>query len=331
MDTHVTFAVLLVVALGFSWLNGMHDAANVVATMIASRALTPRGALGIAAAGEFIGPLVFGVAVATTVGKDLVSPDGVTITVVLAALVAASAWDVVTWKFGIPSSSSHALAGGLVGSAVAYAGWNVLRIGGLIKIGVALFASPIVGFIVGWLLLRLILRLAAGASPRINTWFNRAQVLTAGALSVSHGSNDSQKTMGVITLGLVTLGYQSEFHVPLWVVLASATVISAGTAIGGWRIIRTLGGKFYRIRPVHSFASQTSSAAVIAVASIFGGPVSTTHVVSATIVGVGASERASMVRWHHMADIGVAWLITVPVTLVIGWGAYWALVPVFGR
>ncbi len=330
MSEGVVLVALLVLALGFDYLNGFHDAANVVATMIASRALSPRSALAMAAVAHFAGPLIFGVAVATTVGKEVVEPTAVTIAVVMGALLAASAWNLVTWWFGIPSSSSHALAGGLVGGAVAFGGWQQLRTEGLTKIAVALFASPIVGFVLAWLGLKLVLYLARGSSPRVNRLFNRMQLGTAAALSLSHGSNDAQKTMGVITLGLVTLGFQDDFRVPLWVVLASAVAIAVGTASGGWRIIRTLGGKFYRIRPIHSLTSQTASAGVILAASLLGGPVSTTHVVSSAIVGAGASERRSMVRWANLTDIGVAWLITVPITMTLGWLGYWMVRPLVG-
>ncbi len=314
MNDLVIFGLLLTLALTFDFLNGFHDAANVVATMIASRALSPRAALGLAAAANLAGPFLFGVAVATTVGSEVVEPVSVTITVVMAALLSASIWNVVTWWGGIPSSSSHALAGGLVGGALAFGGPEMLKLEGLIKVALALFISPILGFLIGWILMRVTLVLASGASPKINRTFNRLQLVTATALALAHGTNDAQKTMGIITLGLVTLGFQSEFHVPAWVILASATAIGTGTAAGGWRIIRTLGGKFYRIRPIHSFVSQLTSATVILGASILGGPVSTTHVVSSAIVGVGASERMSQVRWTNLTDILIAWLITVPIT-----------------
>jgi PiT family inorganic phosphate transporter len=331
MPDPALLALLLVLALTFDFLNGFHDAANVVATIIASRALPPRRALLLAAAGDFAGPLLFGVAVATTVGRELVEPGAVTITVVLAALVAASLWNVATWWFGIPSSSSHALAGGLVGAAVAFGGWVQLRAAGLLKIAVALFASPIVGFVLAWVVLRLVFVLARRATPRVNRLFNRLQLVTATALSLSHGSNDAQKTMGIITLGLVTLGYRETFSVPLWVVLAAAAAIALGTASGGWRIIRTLGGAFYRVRPVHSLSAQASSAAVILAASLAGGPVSTTHVAGAAVVGAGASQRLGQVRWGRLRPIALAWMVTVPATTVAGAGIYALLRPLLGE
>ncbi len=273
--------------------------------------------MGLAAIANLIGPLLFGTAVAETVGEGIVSSESITITVVIAALLSASIWNLITWWFGIPSSSSHALVGGLVGGAIAFGGVEMVIWEGLLIVFAALFLSPILGFVFGWIILKLTLFLVRGATPKINITFNRLQIFSATALALSHGTNDAQKTMGIITLGLVTLGFQETFHVPTWVIFASATAIGLGTAFGGWRIIHTLGGKFYRIRPIHSLASQTSSAGVILGASLLGGPVSTTHVVSSSIVGVGAAERMSKVRWTNLTDIGMAWLVTIPVTVLL--------------
>ncbi len=325
LSPHILLATLLVLALTFDFLNGFHDSANVVATMIASRAMTPRAALGIAAVSEFSGPLLFGVAVATTIGKEVAPPETLTIPVVFAALLAASLWDLITWFFGIPSSSSHALIGGIMGAVALGAGMHVIHWQGLTKVFVALFFSPLIGFIVGWILMRVIFFLSRDATPKANLFFKGAQVPTALALALSHGANDSQKTMGIITMGLVILGYQKTFHVPVWVILASASAISLGTATGGWRIIHTLGAKFYRIRPVHGFASQAASAAVILTASLLGGPVSTTQVVSSSILGVGAAQRRSQVRWGVMADMLTAWLLTIPLSAGLGAGLFWLL------
>jgi PiT family inorganic phosphate transporter len=313
----VSISILVALALLFDFLNGFNDSANAVATLISSRAMTPRAALTIAAVSNFIGPLVFGVAVAETVGKDVVDPQHITIVVVLAALVSASLWNFVTWFFGIPSSSSHALVGGIVGAVVMESGLQGLRVEGLLVVASALFLSPIVGFGIGWLMMRVMLYLSRDATPKANIFFKVAQIPSAMALALGHGANDAQKTMGIITMGLVVLGYQSEFHVPLWVLLASASALAFGTFLGGWRIIRTLGAKFYRIRPIHSFSSQLTSALVILTASITGGPVSTTHVVSTSILGVGAAHRRSQVRWGVMVEILLAWLLTVPLTSVL--------------
>ncbi|MCP4167409.1 MAG: inorganic phosphate transporter [Chloroflexi bacterium] len=325
MNELIIFALLLILALTFDFLNGFHDAANVVATMIASRALTPRLALALAAIANLIGPLLFGTAVAKTVGEGIVVADSVTITVVMAALLSASIWNIITWWYGIPSSSSHALVGGLVGGALAFGGPDMIIWRGVALVFAALFLSPILGFVVGWLVLRITFFLARGATPRVNTTFNRLQLVTATSLALSHGTNDAQKTMGIITLGLVTLGIQESFHVPTWVILTSASAIGLGTALGGWRIIHTLGGKFFRIRPIHSLTSQFASSSVILGASLLGGPVSTTHVVSSSIVGVGSAERRSQVRWYNLTDIGVAWLVTIPVTLLLSAILYYVL------
>ena len=305
---------LVGLALLFDFLNGFHDSANVVATMISSRAMTPTAALIIASVANFIGPLIFGVAVAKTIGHDVASPDSITIAVVLAALVSASIWNIITWAFGIPSSSSHALIGGIVGAVGVGSGWQALKLDGLELVAAALFLSPVLGYILGQVVMRITMRMVRNATPKANLFFKYGQIPTAFTLALSHGTNDAQKTMGIITMGLVVLGYQSSFVVPFWVILVSAAAIGIGTAAGGWRIIHTLGGKFYRIRPIHSFTSQLTSMAVILGASLVGGPVSTTHVVSSTIIGVGAAHRKSQVRWGVLGDILLAWFLTVPVS-----------------
>lgn len=304
--------ILIGLALLFDFLNGFHDSANVVATMISSRAMTPTAALIIATVANFIGPFVFGVAVAKTIGQDVAAPDSITISVVLAALLSASIWNIITWFFGIPSSSSHALIGGIVGAVAVGTGLQALKLEGLGLVAVALFLSPVIGYALGHIVMRISMRVVRNASPKANMFFKYGQIPTAFTLALSHGTNDAQKTMGIITMGLVVLGYQEHFVVPWWVILSSATAIGVGTAAGGWRIIHTLGGKFYRIRPIHSFASQLTSMLVILTASLFGGPVSTTHVVSSSILGVGAAQRRSQVRWGVMGDILLAWFLTVP-------------------
>ncbi len=311
---HSLIIVLVTLAIIFDFLNGFQDSANVVATMISSRAMSPTAALIIASVANFMGPFIFGVAVAKTIGQDVASPASITIAVVLAALVGASIWDIITWTFGIPSSSSHALIGGIVGAVAVGSGWQALRLEGLGVVGIALFLSPLLGFALGQVVMRITMWAVRNATPKANIFFKYAQVPAAFALALSHGTNDAQKTMGIITMGLVVLGYQDHFVVPWWVIIASASAIAVGTASGSWRIIHTLGGKFYRIRPIHSFTSQVSSMAVILGASLFGGPVSTTQVVSSSIIGVGAAQRRSQVRWGVMGDILVAWFLTVPAT-----------------
>ena len=309
---HILIIILIALALIFDFLNGFHDSANVVATMISSRAMIPTAALIIATVANFIGPFVFGVAVAKTIGQDVASPDSITIDVVLAALLSASIWNLLTWFFGIPSSSSHALIGGIVGAVMVGTGFQALKTEGLGLVTVALFLSPVLGYVLGQIVMRISMWSVRNATPKANLFFKYAQIPTAFTLALSHGTNDAQKTMGIITMGLVVLGYQEHFVVPWWVILVSAAAIGIGTAAGGWRIIHTLGGKFYKIRPIHSFASQLASMVVILTASLFGGPVSTTHVVSSSILGVGSAQRRSQVRWGVMSDILVAWFLTVP-------------------
>jgi len=314
MDAFLLMFILLGLALFFDFLNGFHDSANVVATIISSRAMSPRGALAMAAIAEFAGPFIFGVAVATTIGNEVVHAETINIQVVMAALLSASLWNLLTWLLGLPSSSSHALIGGLVGAVVVSSGLSAIQAAGLIKVVAALFLSPLVGFIVGAIIMYLLIWLTKDATPAANIFFKFGQMPTALALALSHGANDAQKTMGIITMGLVILGFQSHFYIPWWVVLLSASAIALGTALGGWRIIRTLGAKFYRVRPIHSFASQLSSAAVILTSSLLGGPVSTTQVVSSSILGVGAAQRISQVRWNILYEIFLAWFLTIPLT-----------------
>ena len=254
---------------------------------------------------------------ATTIGEEIVDPGTINIAVTLAALLSAISWNLFTWYIGIPSSSSHALIGGIIGAVVVSAGVQAINPDGMRKVVLALFLSPIIGLIGGYLFTKLIFFLVKGATPRINVFFKRSQLVTAIALSFSHGTNDAQKTMGIITMGLVAGGYLSDFYVPLWVVTISATAIALGTATGGWRLIRTLGGKFFKIKPVDAFSSQFTSATVIFGASLGGGPVSTTQVVSSSIMGVGSAERVSKVRWGVGRDIAYAWLITLPATALL--------------
>ncbi len=322
--TPILIAVIIL-ALGFDFLNGIHDSSNVVATMISSRAFSPRVALGTTALANFVGPFLFGVAVANTIGHEVVNPETITIEIVLAALVSAILWNVLTWFLGFPSSSSHALIGGIVGAVVMGAGWQEIQLHGLYHVLIPLFTSPLIGFLVGFLLLRIILGLSWSATPRINAVFKHSQIVTGLALALSHGTNDSQKTMGIITMALMTAGVLDKFVVPVWVILACAAMIALGTAVGGWRLIRTLGGKIFKIRPVDGFASQLASAGVIISASLMGGPVSTTQVVSSAILGVGTSERANKVRWGVAQEIATAWLLTIPAAAIVAAGIYWVI------
>ena len=314
--------VMIVLSVIFDFLNGIHDSSNIVATMIASRAFSPRVALGITAIAHFIAPFIFGVAVATTIGHEVVSADAISMNVLIAALASAIIWNLLTWFLGIPSSSSHALIGGMIGAVTIGAGASAIELHGMEKILIALFISPIIGLALGYFFTKIVFFLARGATPKINTFFKRSQIVSAIALSLSHGTNDAQKTMGIITLGLVIAGVIPNFEVPLWVITISAGAIALGTALGGWKLIKTLGSKFYKIRPVHGFSAQLTSAFVILGASIVGGPVSTTQVVSSAIMGVGSADRVKMVRWGVAKDIIVAWIVTIPATAAIAAGLF---------
>jgi PiT family inorganic phosphate transporter len=279
----------------------------------------------MAALANFAGPFIFGVAVANTIGHGIAVSDFITIQVLIAALISACIWNITTWFFGIPTSSSHALIGGLIGAVFIGGGVQALVSKGIIKVFIALFASPIIGLFFGWLAMKIIYLFLKKATPKADYVFKLGQIPTAIAMALSHGANDAQKTMGVITLGLVTTGYQKEFSVPTWVILISASAICLGTFGGGWRLIKTLGAKFYKIKPIHSFASQFASAIVIITASIFGGPVSTTQVVSMAIMGAGAGERISKVRWLVLKNIFLSWVLTIPVTALLSIPIYWLI------
>lgn len=308
---------LITMALIYDFLNGFIDASNIVATVISSRALRPRTALYMTAVAEFVAPFLFGVAVATTVGSGLIEPTAISTNVVLAGVLAAVFWNLLTWWLGIPSSSSHALVGGLLGASILANGLAIVQLRGLLTILVALLISPPLGLLIGYLLMHLVMNVFEKATPNINVFFKRFQILTSISLALSHGTNDAQKTMGIITLGLVASGYQDTFHVPVWVIAISAGAIALGTAFGGWRLIHTLGGRIYKIRPVHAFASQTASAGVILSAALLGGPVSTTQVVSSSIMGVGAAERFKKVRWQVAQHMLITWVLTIPATIVV--------------
>jgi PiT family inorganic phosphate transporter len=278
----------------------------------------------LAALCEFIGPFLFGTAVAHTIGKNIVDISAfdtkildLPVFIIIAILVGAISWNLITWFFGIPSSSSHALVGGMVGTVLIAYGPDKILWKGLLYVVASLILSPFLGLLFGTLFLKATLHLFRNATPRANLFFNRMQILSSIALALSHGANDAQKSMGLITLSLVILGVSPTFHIPFWVIISCATAIALGTASGGWRIIKTLGSKIYRLRPVHAFCAQTASATVILGAALLGGPVSTTHVVSSSIMGVGAGQRISAVRWGVAKNIIVAWFITIPASGII--------------
>ena len=317
---------MVVAALAFDYINGFHDAANAVATVVSTGVLPLRTAILLAALLNFAGALT-GTAVAATIGKGLIEPNAVTQVVVLSALLGATLWNLVTWYFGIPSSSSHALVGGLVGSAVAHAGGRSIRSEGLIKVIESLVVSPLVGFALGFVLMIAIVWACRGRSPSRLSWtFRRLQIASAGFMAVSHGSNDAQKTMGIIAMSLALYSGESQagahFHVPLWVMVACAVAMAAGTMAGGVRIIKTMGTKIIELKPVDGFAAETSAAVTILAASHLGMPVSTTHVLSGAIMGVGSSRRVSAVRWGVTVRIMWAWVLTIPVSAAVAWACY---------
>ncbi len=316
---------LAVAALLYGFLDGLNASASVTATVIASRAMSPRLALTIAAVAEFIAPFIFGVAVADTLGRGLLAPQVTTMPVVLAGVIGAIVWMQVTLFLALPSSSSHALIGGLIGAAIAEGGLGAVQLGGLVKILLALFISPPLGFVVGFILMRLVLGLAQSATPRINDWFRQWQLFTSIGLALSLGANESQKTMGLLIMGLVASGILGSFTVPVWVMAAAAAALALGTLFGGLRLIRTLGGRIYTIRPVHGFTAHAASSLVVVGAALLGGPVSATQVISATIMGVGSAERLSKVRWGIAEEMIWAWGLTIPATMAVGAGALWLI------
>ncbi len=317
--------ILIFIALVFDFTNGSNDVSNIIATAVSSRALGQRSALALVTVAVFVAPFLFGVAVASTLGKGLVDPEVVSLQVVFAAVIASITWNLVTRHFGIPSSSSHSLVGGLLGPAILAHGFSVVHLGGLVKVLLGLFVSPVVGILMGIIFTRLVILLTAYQSTKINNTFKRLQLVTLMALALSYGTNDAQKSMGIITLGLVTAGVLPAFHIPVWVIIACASSISLGAAFGGWRLIRTLGGRIYRIRPLNAFSAQFSAASVILASASMGSPVSTTHVLSSAIMGSGAAERPNKIRWQIAQHILTTWLITIPLSGVFSVLVYLAV------
>jgi PiT family inorganic phosphate transporter len=309
--------VVLILAVAFDYINGFHDTANAIATSVSTRALRPEQAILLSATANFVGALT-GTAVARTIASGLAEtpggPEGQVI--VAAALVGAITWNLITWRFGIPSSSSHALIGGLLGATIVAVGPQAIIVDGVVgKVLVPLVASPVLGIVIGFTFMVVVLNVFRRAHPgRINERFRRLQVISAAYMAFSHGSNDAQKTMGIMTLALVTAGILDEAVVPLWVILVAATAISLGTAAGGWRIIKTMGQRVVKLDPVHGFAAETTAATIIFGASTLGIPVSTTHVIASAIMGSGASDRFSAVRWGVAGNIVGAWVLTLPLS-----------------
>jgi PiT family inorganic phosphate transporter len=318
-ESFVLLICVIVLALIFDFINGFHDTANAIATSVSTRVLSPKVAVLMAAVLNMAGALS-GTAVAKTVGAGLVQAVSITQVTVISALMAAIIWDLITWYFGLPTSSSHAILSGLVGAAIATSGFKVILVKGVYKILAGLLLSPLIGFILSILLMSFLMWLFRKSTPTLVTsLFGRLQILSAAYMAFSHGSNDAQKTMGIITMALVSYYQLSDFHVPFWVIIVCATAMALGTAAGGWRIIKTLGVRLVQLRPIHGFAAETAAATVIEVASRIGLPLSTTHVISSTIMGVGASKRFSAVRWGVGGNIVLAWVLTIPACIVLAW------------
>jgi PiT family inorganic phosphate transporter len=322
MDT--AFAILIaviVLGLAFDYVNGFHDTANAIATVVATRVLSPTQAILMAAVCNFLGAMS-GTAVATTVGKGIIEPGAVTQQLVISALLSAIAWDLLTWYYGIPSSSSHALVFSIVGAGIASGGLGVLGWVGIEKVLAGLVTSPILGLVAGFLFMIALLNTFARTHPAVvSRFFGRAQLVSSLYMAFSHGSNDAQKTMGVITMSLAAYyGWSGDnWEVPLWVVIAAATAMALGTASGGWRIIKTMGHKIVELKPIHGFAAETTAATIIELATRLGVPISTTHVISSSIMGVGATGNRRAVRWGVAGNIVTAWIVTIPACVAMGW------------
>lgn len=329
MDALVLSFPLLVgligVALLFDFLNGLHDAANSIATIVSTRVLRPQYAVAWAAFFNFIAFLFFGLHVAQTIGTGIVAPDVVTPHVIFGALMGAIAWNLITWGLGIPSSSSHALVGGLVGAGIAKAGFGVIVWHGLLPTILAIFASPMVGFLLGLMLILLLSWLFIHSTPfAVDSNFRRLQFVSASLYSLGHGGNDAQKTMGIIAVLLYSQGYlNGEFHVPFWVVISCQAAMAFGTLFGGWRIVKTMGSRITRLTPMQGFCAETGGAITLFGATWLGIPVSTTHTITGAIIGVGSARRASAVRWNVASNIVVAWFVTIPASGALAALFYW--------
>jgi PiT family inorganic phosphate transporter len=319
-DVQLTLILVIFLAVCFDFMNGFHDAANAIATSVSTRVLSPRKAIMMSAVLNMAGALA-GTAVAKTVGSGIVEPSAVTQLTIIAALISAIIWDVLTWYLALPTSSSHALIASVVGAGIATSGSiHILKWGGLEKVVAGLVFSPLIGFVIGLTIMVILMWLLKKTPPSVVTKrFKKWQIASAAFMAFSHGSNDAQKTMGIITMALVSSGHLASFNVPLWVIVLCGLTMAAGTAGGGWRIIKTLGMKLAHLKPVHGFAAESAAATVIEVASRLGFPLSTTHVISSTIMGVGASKRFSAVKWGVGGNIVMAWVVTLPACAGMAW------------
>jgi len=327
----IMLVLVILAALAFDYINGFHDTANAIATCVSTRALTVKSAIFMAAILNFAGAMV-STKVAATIGKGIVDKDHVTQMVVLAGIMGAIIWDLITWYYGLPSSSSHAIIGGLMGAVMAHAGMAALHWAGLKKIVLALLISPIIGTVIGFVFMVIIYWAFRNKAPSgLNKGFRRLQIVSAAFMAFSHGTADAQKSMGVITMALLSYGLIPSFDVPTWVKIACAVSMGIGTAAGGWRIIKTVGHDFVKLQPVHGFCVETASAGVILGAASMGMPVSTTHVITSTILGVGLSKRMSAVNWTVAQRILVAWILTIPASAIMAYACYLLMSPFLGK
>jgi len=310
----------IIAALVFDFLNGFHDAANSIATVVGTRVLRPLQAVAMAAVANFVGPFLFGVAVATTIGKGIIDPNFVTMNIIIGALAGAIIWDVITWLLGLPTSSSHALIGGIIGAGIAGAGTQAIIFGGLQKVVTGIIISPVVGLVVSFLLATLLITIFAKRRPAsVNSVFGRLQLISSAYFSLTHGANDGQKTMGIIALILLTQGVITKFSIPYYVIIMAALAISIGTFFGGWRIVKTMAVKITQLKPYQGFAAETGGATILAILAWLGIPASTTHAISGAIMGAGAVKRVSAVRWGVGRRIVWAWIITIPASAVVAY------------
>jgi PiT family inorganic phosphate transporter len=328
MDLAIPFATLVLLvalALAFDFMNGFHDAANSIATVVSTGVLRPHQAVVWAAFFNFVAIFIFHLKVAATVGKGIVDPVAIDHYVIFGALVGAIAWNLITWYYGIPSSSSHALIGGMIGAAIAKAGAGPLLAPGILKTAAFIFVSPLLGMTLGALLMIAVSWACVRAPPRrVDKWFRRLQLVSSALYSIGHGSNDAQKTMGIIWLLLIAAGLTNGDHLPVWVIVSCYVAIALGTLFGGWRIVKTMGQKITKLKPVGGFAAETGGAMTLFLASTLGVPVSTTHTITGAIVGVGAAQRTRAVRWGVAGNIVIAWIITMPAAAAMAALAYFA-------
>lgn len=320
--TVLYFIPILLLTLVFGYMNSVNAAGTIVATLISSRALSPRRSLVLATIAMCAGPFILGFAVAGTIGSDIVASQAQTASVLIAALLGAIAWIGLALWLKIPSSTTQAFVGSLIGVVLIGYGRNAVLMPGLTKTLLATFLSPVLGIIVGFWLVKLCYRLSAGASPHVNVWFKRGQVLMCAVMALAYGANDSQKIMGILAFGLVATGLITQFAIPPWVVVFSAATMGLGAFLGSWRLIHTIGGRFYRIRPVHGFGAQMASGTILLTASVLGGPVSTSQVLTSAVIGAGSAERIQQVRWSAVQQVLLAWLLTLPLSALTGAGIY---------